>query len=83
MNSAARGKFISGAKVLAVVQSMSQPKRVYEDKLETGGAGKELSTNNEIQRRFGRVVFWNGVNRNLPHFCRIDHPVCMLSLFSL
>ena len=63
--------------------SMLQSKRVYEDKLETGGAGKELSTNNEIPRRFGRVVFLNGVNRNLSHFCRIDNPVYMLSLFSL
>ena len=49
----ARGKFVSGAKVLAAVPSISQRRRVYEDILE------ELSTNNEIQS-FGRVVFWNG-----------------------
>ena len=54
----ARGKFVSGAKVLAIVPSSSQPRRVYEDRLETGGAGKKLSTNNEI-RSFERVVFWN------------------------
>ena len=35
---AARGKFVSGAKVLAAVPSISQPRRVYEDRLETGGA---------------------------------------------
>ena len=60
-DAAARGKFVSGAKVLAAVRmpSISQPRRVYEDRLEAGGAGKELSTNNEIQS-FGRVVFWNG-----------------------
>ena len=40
----ARGKFVSGAKVLAAVPSISQPRKVYEDRLETGGAGKELST---------------------------------------
>ena len=74
----ARGKFVSGAKVLAVVPSISQPIRVYEDRLETGGAGKELSTNNEIQS-FGRVVFWNDES----HFCTIDNLVYMLSLFSL
>ena len=34
----ARGKFVSGAKVLAAVPSISQPRRVYEDRLETGGA---------------------------------------------
>ena len=56
---AAGGKFVSGPKVLAAVPSISQPRRVYEDRLETGGAGKELSRNNEIQN-FGRVVFWNG-----------------------
>ena len=55
----ARGKFVSSAKVLAAVPSISHPRRVYEDILETGGAGKELSTNNEIQS-FGRVAFWNG-----------------------
>ena len=39
----ARGKFVSGAKVLAAVPSISQPRRVYrelyenEDRLETGG----------------------------------------------
>ena len=55
----ARGKFVSGVKVLAAVPSISQPRRVYEDRLETGKARKELSTNNEI-RSFGRVVFWNG-----------------------
>ena len=55
----ARGKFVGSAKVLAAVPSISQPRRVYEDRPETGGAGKELSTNNEIQSS-GRVVFWNG-----------------------
>ena len=50
----ARGKFVSGAKVLAVM-----PRSVYEDRLETGGTGKELSTNKGIQS-FGRVVFWRG-----------------------
>ena len=51
----ARGKFVSDAKVLAAVSSISQPRRVYEDRLETGGSGKELSTNNEIQS-FGPVL---------------------------
>ena len=54
-----RGKFVSGAKVLAAVPSISQPRRVYEDRVKTGGARKELSTNDEIQS-FERVVFWNG-----------------------
>ena len=58
-SSVARGKFVSGAKVLAAVPSILQPRSVYEDRLETGGTGKELSTNNGIQS-FGRVVFWNG-----------------------
>ena len=52
----ARGKFVSGAKVLAAVPSISQPRRVYEDRLEAGRAEKELSTNNQTQS-FGRVVF--------------------------
>ena len=57
----ARGKFVSDAKVLAAVPSISQPRRIHraldenEDRLETGGAGKELSTKNEIQS-FGRVM---------------------------
>ena len=51
----ARGKFVSGAKLLAAVPSISHLGRLYEDVLETGGPG----TNNEIQS-FGRVVFWNG-----------------------
>ena len=57
----ARGKFVSGAKVriLAAVPSILLPRSVHEDRLETGGTGKELSTNNGIQS-FGRVVFWNG-----------------------
>ena len=49
---AARGKFVSGAKYFAAKKSL-------EDRLETGGTAKELSTNNEIQS-FERVVFWNG-----------------------
>ena len=48
---AVHGKFVSGAKVLAAVPSISLPRRVYEDRLETGGAGKELSTNNDIDSR--------------------------------
>ena len=55
----ARGKFVSGGKVLAAVPSIWLPKEEFEDRLETGGARKELSTNNEIQS-FGRAVFWNG-----------------------
>ena len=56
------GKFVSGAKVLAAVPSISQPRRVYlelypnEDKLEIGG--KQFSTKTEILS-FGRVFFWN------------------------
>ena len=53
---AARGKFVSGAKVLASVPRFSQPRRVYEVRLESGGAGKELSTNNEMQS-FGKSGF--------------------------
>ena len=48
----ARGKFVSGAKYLAAKKSL-------EDRLETGGTAKELSTKNKIQSS-GRVVFWNG-----------------------
>ena len=64
---AARGKFVSSAKVLTAVPSISQQRRVYralhqnKDRFETGEARKELSTKNEIQS-CGRVMrsgFWN------------------------
>ena len=56
----ARRKFVSGAKVLAALPTISQPRRVYcelhgnEDKLYL--VGKQLSTKIEIQS-FGRVFF--------------------------
>ena len=40
-------------------------KGVHEDRLETGGAGKEFSTNTEIQRL--REWFSGMVNGNLSH----------------
>ena len=71
---------MSGAKVLASVPSISQPRRVYEVRLETGGAGKELST---MKCRVLEEWFSGMVDRNLSHFCTIDNLVFMLSLFSL
>ena len=76
-----RGKFVRGAKVLAAVPSILQPRRVYEDRLETGGAGKEFSTT--MKYRVLKEWFSGMVNRNLSHFCTVDNLVYMLSLFSL
>ena len=56
----AHGKFVSGAKVLADVPSISQPRTVYrelyenKDRLKTGGEAVVNKT--EIQS-FGRVFF--------------------------
>ena len=79
-NAEARGKFVSRAKVLAAVPNISQPRRVYEDRPETGGAAKELST---MKNRVLEEWFSGMATRNLSHFCTIDNLVYMLSLFSL
>ena len=73
--------------------SISQPRRVYrelhekEDRLETGGAWKELSikaANTEFLK-CDKECFSGMVNRNviLSHLYTIDNLVYMLSLFSL
>ena len=77
---AARGKFVSGAKVLAAVPSISQPRKVYEDALETGGPGR--SCQQTMKRRVLEEWFSGMVNGNLSHFCAIDNLVYMSLLFS-
>ena len=46
-------KFVSSAKVLAAVPSITQPKRVYRNytkkRIDFDGVGKELSTKTEMQ----------------------------------
>ena len=55
----ARGKFISGAKVLAVLPSVSQPRRVYyelyenEDRQKTSGAA--------VVNKNRNTAFWKSV----------------------
>ena len=62
MNAAACGKFVSGAKVLAAVPSISQPRRVYcelhgnKDRFEYGWeavVSKDLNT--EFWKSFSRI----------------------------
>ena len=67
--------------VLAALASISQSRRVYEDRLETGGA--ERSCQQTMKYRVLEEWFSGMVNRNLSHFCTIDNLVYMLSLFSL
>ena len=65
---AARGKFVSSAKVLAAVSSILQQRSIYcelymKTRINFKLAGKQLSTMTEIQS-FGRA-FSRMVNRNL------------------
>ena len=75
----ALGKFVSGAKVLAAVPSISQRRRVYPElhKKKERLNGKELSTKTEIQS--DEECFSGMVNRNLilSHFCTIHSLVSL------
>ena len=82
----AREKFVSGAKVLAAVPSISQPRRVYrklyqnEDRLETGGG-----SSCRLKYRVLEECFPGIENRkcSLFHFCTTGNLVYMLTLFGL
>ena len=62
MNAVVSGKFVSGAKFLAAMPSISQPRRVYrelyknEDRLETG---EEAVVNKDWNTEFWKNFFYN------------------------
>ena len=78
----ARGKFVSGAKVLAAVPSISQPKeeftRIDLKLAETGRSCQQTMKSRVLEEWFSEMV-----NRNLFRFWTTDNLVYMLSLFSL
>ena len=85
---AACGKFLSGAKVLAALPSISQPRRIYRE-LHDYEIDLKLTGSSCQQGLKYRVLeecfFSRMVNRNfiLFYFCTIDRLVHVLTLFRL
>ena len=73
----ARGKFVSGAKALAAVPSISLPSREFT-RIDLKLAEPGRSCQQTMKYRVLEEWFSGMMNRNLSHFCTVDNLVYIL-----